>query len=90
MLVLQANSQRAVRELAEQVAYERASFRRLAAEVKNRLRALPDVATVAAGAVQVRHADVKNRAGLGQGSTKKANPIPHYHFRDPDRGSGIC
>ncbi|CAN0075535.1 unnamed protein product, partial [Pylaiella littoralis] len=47
---LQEHSQRAVRDLAGRVEGEKAAFRGLAADVKNHLTALPEVATVAIGA----------------------------------------
>lgn len=54
MAVLQERSQRAVRDLSGRVEGERAAFRGLAADVKSHLRALPEVATAAIGAVQVK------------------------------------
>lgn len=50
---LQERTRCAVRDLADRAEGERAAFRRLAADMKNHLRALPEVATAAIGAVQV-------------------------------------
>lgn len=53
LVALQEGTRRAVRALTKRVASERSAFRTLSADVKNQLRALPDVTSSAVGALQV-------------------------------------
>lgn len=50
----QKQSRGAVRDLAARMEGERAAFRGLQVEVKGHLRAMPEVASAAIGAVQAR------------------------------------
>lgn len=53
LTALQARSRRALRELADRAKGERVAIQGLAAGVTSHLRALPEVAVAAVGAVQV-------------------------------------